>query len=56
MLNQAKKEQKEILRQFLNENTSLNIKSSVKVLKFYGNKWVTDLLRFLCLEIYKIII
>ena len=46
-LNNTKKETKEPLGNvFLNENTSVNIKSSVKVLKLHGHKCVTALSRF----------
>ena len=36
------------MREFLNESTSVNIKSSVRALKFHKRKWVTALLRFPC--------
>ena len=39
VLNKAKKKGKNFkAREFLNKNTSVSIKSSVKVLKFQGNK------------------
>ena len=47
MLSKAKKEMKELLSK-INENTSVNIKSSVKVLIFHGNKGVVALPRFFC--------
>ena len=47
MLSKAKKEMKELLSK-INENTSVNIKPSVKVLEFHGNKWVVALPRFFC--------
>ena len=47
MLSKAKKKQRNFeTGEFLKEN--INIKYSVKVLKFHGNVWVTALPRFPC--------
>ena len=55
MLSKAKKTQRNFeTGEFLKEN--INIKYSVKVLKFHGNVWVTVYLDFLVLEIYQIMI
>ena len=48
LLNKVKKKWKNFTREFLGQNTYVNMKSCVKVLKLHRNKWVTPLLWFLC--------
>ena len=48
LLNKVKKKWKNFTREFLGQNTYVNMKSCVKVLKLHRNKWVTPLMWFVC--------